>query len=69
MKKSNSVPRFTEMFVDELVEDHDLGILVVSYLRAANPESVHGIVTFYQAVREIAAEKLIDGTGHHPHFR
>ena len=63
--------RFTEFFVDELEDPQDLKTLVAEYLKGLSltAAQVEGIVKFYLLVRNEAAKKLTDGTGHRPHFR
>ncbi|XP_061171072.1 midasin-like [Saccostrea echinata] len=62
--------RFTEFYVDELEEEQDLRILVSDYLSSLSltPTHIQGIVKFYLAVKKAAVDKLMDGTGHKPHF-
>lgn len=62
--------RFTELYVDELENEADLRILVADYLRGLNPNRnvVSGIISFYLAVRKEATSRLVDGTGHRPHY-
>ncbi|NXT02789.1 MDN1 protein, partial [Jacana jacana] len=62
--------RFTELYVEELRNEGDLHILIMDYLRGlnVNKTTVQGIVNFYLAVRKEAEAKLVDGTGHRPHY-
>uniref|UniRef100_A0A8C6J801 Midasin n=1 Tax=Melopsittacus undulatus TaxID=13146 RepID=A0A8C6J801_MELUD len=62
--------RFTELYVEELRHEGDLQILVMDYLRGlnVNKNTVQGIVNFYLSVRKEAETKLVDGTGHRPHY-
>uniref|UniRef100_A0A8D1BB25 Midasin n=1 Tax=Sus scrofa TaxID=9823 RepID=A0A8D1BB25_PIG len=62
--------RFTELYVEELESKEDLQILIVDYLKglSVNKSTVQGIITFYTAVRKESATKLVDGTGHRPHY-
>lgn len=62
--------RFTELYVEELENEGDLRILVSDYLRGSNPHRnvVSGIISFYLAVRKEATSRLVDGTGHRPHY-
>ena len=57
--------------MDELVEPEDLKTLVADYLRSLSLTSSHlnGIVNFYTEIRQQAASRLVDGTGHKPHYR
>lgn len=57
------------MFVDELEKDSELATLVKSYLMNLGEVVIQDIVSFYQEIRKMAATKLIDGTGHRPHYR
>uniref|UniRef100_A0A672UVV0 Midasin n=1 Tax=Strigops habroptila TaxID=2489341 RepID=A0A672UVV0_STRHB len=62
--------RFTELYVEELRHEGDLQILIMDYLRGlnVNKNTVQGIVNFYLSVRKEAEAKLVDGTGHRPHY-
>ncbi|KAM8810105.1 midasin [Eudromia elegans] len=62
--------RFTELYVEELRSEGDLQILIMDYLRGlnVNRNTVQGIVNFYLSVKRDAATKLVDGTGHRPHY-
>ncbi|XP_066867568.1 midasin isoform X2 [Kogia breviceps] len=62
--------RFTELYVEELESKEDLQILIVDYLKglSVNRTTVQGIITFYTAVRKESGTKLVDGTGHRPHY-
>lgn len=62
--------RFTEFFVEELVEKSDLLLLVNSYLEAigVKEERLENIVKFYMSIRKEALVSLCDGVGHKPHF-
>ncbi|XP_072912476.1 midasin [Hemitrygon akajei] len=62
--------RFTELYVDELEAEGDLQILVSDYLRGLNvsKKTIQGIIEFYLTVRKEADIKLMDGTGHRPHY-
>ncbi|RMC13256.1 hypothetical protein DUI87_10790 [Hirundo rustica rustica] len=62
--------RFTELYVEELKNEGDLQILIMDYLRSlnVNKNTVKGIVNFYLSVRKEAETKLVDGTGHRPHY-
>uniref|UniRef100_A0A8C0BEF4 Midasin n=1 Tax=Buteo japonicus TaxID=224669 RepID=A0A8C0BEF4_9AVES len=62
--------RFTELYVEELRNEGDLQVLIMDYLRGlnVNKNTVQGIVNFYLSVRKEAETKLVDGTGHRPHY-
>ncbi|XP_016427493.1 midasin-like [Sinocyclocheilus rhinocerous] len=62
--------RFTELYVEELESESDLRILVSDYLKGLNMTRgiIHGIISFYLAVRKDANTRLVDGTGHKPHY-
>ncbi|NWW44539.1 MDN1 protein, partial [Pedionomus torquatus] len=62
--------RFTELYVEELRNEGDLHVLIMDYLRGlnVNKNTVQGIVNFYLSVRKEAEAKLVDGTGHRPHY-
>ncbi|XP_048350337.1 midasin isoform X2 [Sphaerodactylus townsendi] len=62
--------RFTELYVQELQNEEDLQILVMAYLKGLNVSKnvVQGIIRFYLSVRKECETKLVDGTGHRPHY-
>ncbi|XP_007949614.1 midasin [Orycteropus afer afer] len=62
--------RFTELYVEELESREDLQILIVDYLKglSVNKSTVQGIINFYTVVRKESGTKLVDGTGHKPHY-
>uniref|UniRef100_A0A8C6R246 Midasin n=1 Tax=Nannospalax galili TaxID=1026970 RepID=A0A8C6R246_NANGA len=62
--------RFTELYVEELESKEDLQILIVDYLKglSVNKNTVQGIINFYTALRKESGTKLVDGTGHRPHY-
>ncbi|XP_040839706.1 midasin isoform X2 [Ochotona curzoniae] len=62
--------RFTEIYVEELESKEDLQILIVDYLKglSVNKSTVQGIINFYTALRKESGTKLVDGTGHRPHY-
>ncbi|XP_051017145.1 midasin [Acomys russatus] len=62
--------RFTELYVEELESKEDLHILIVDYLKglSVSKSTVQGIVNFYTALRKESGTKLVDGTGHRPHY-
>ncbi|XP_067273008.1 midasin [Pseudorasbora parva] len=62
--------RFTELYVEELEIESDLRILVSDYLKGLNLSRgiIHGIISFYLAIRKEANTRLVDGTGHKPHY-
>uniref|UniRef100_A0AAR2IVI6 Midasin n=1 Tax=Pygocentrus nattereri TaxID=42514 RepID=A0AAR2IVI6_PYGNA len=62
--------RFTELYVEELESEADLRILISDYLKGLNlnRSTIHGIISFYLAVRKEANSRLADGTGHKPHY-
>ncbi|XP_020142630.2 midasin isoform X1 [Microcebus murinus] len=62
--------RFTELYVEELETKEDLQILIVDYLKglSMNKSTVQGIINFYIALRKESGTKLVDGTGHRPHY-
>uniref|UniRef100_A0A3Q2D7A0 Midasin n=1 Tax=Cyprinodon variegatus TaxID=28743 RepID=A0A3Q2D7A0_CYPVA len=60
---------FTELYVHELENEGDLRILVSDYLKCLNPQkSVISGIIFYLAARKEASSRLLDGTGHRPHY-
>lgn len=62
--------RFTEFFVDELVDRQDLLLLCGSYLSLLSlPSSkLEALVRFYLTICKEAVSHLSDGTGHKPHY-
>ncbi|KAM5256760.1 midasin [Ctenodactylus gundi] len=62
--------RFTELYIEELESKEDLQILIVDYLKGSsvNRSTVQGIINFYTALRKESGAKLVDGTGHRPHY-
>ncbi|XP_058163130.1 midasin isoform X2 [Dasypus novemcinctus] len=62
--------RFTELYVEELESKEDLQILIVDYLKglSVHKNTVQGIINFYTTVRKESGTKLVDGTGHRPHY-
>ncbi|XP_061756335.1 midasin isoform X2 [Nerophis ophidion] len=62
--------RFTELYVEELENEADLHILVSDYLKNLNPHRsvIDGIISFYLTIRKEASSRLVDGTGHRPHY-
>ncbi|XP_054990862.1 midasin [Sorex araneus] len=62
--------RFTELYVEELESKEDLQILILDYLKGLNmnKNTVQGIINFYTSVRKESGTKLVDGTGHRPHY-
>uniref|UniRef100_A0A087Y7X1 Midasin n=1 Tax=Poecilia formosa TaxID=48698 RepID=A0A087Y7X1_POEFO len=62
--------RFTELYVHELENEGDLRILVSDYLKCLNPPKsvISGIISFYLEARREASSRLMDGTGHRPHY-
>ncbi|XP_075410883.1 midasin isoform X2 [Tenrec ecaudatus] len=62
--------RFTELYVEELEGKEDLQILIVDYLKglSVSKSTVQGIINFYTIVRKESGTKLVDGTGHRPHY-
>ncbi|XP_048209797.1 midasin isoform X2 [Perognathus longimembris pacificus] len=62
--------RFTELYVEELQCKEDLQILILDYLKglSLSKNTVQGIINFYTALRKESGTKLVDGTGHRPHY-
>ncbi|KAJ3606919.1 hypothetical protein NHX12_026435, partial [Muraenolepis orangiensis] len=62
--------RFTELYMEELENEGDLRILVCDYLKGLVPHRniTQGIISFYLAIRKEASTRLVDGTGHRPHY-
>jgi midasin len=69
--------RFTELFVDELLDQVELRVVSSRYLRFVLPASdkppehsdvVVASVNLYLKCRDLAEEVLVDGAGHKPRF-
>ncbi|XP_025407976.1 midasin-like [Sipha flava] len=60
--------RFTEFFVDELIERSDLITLTASYLPDYSAKKLNCIAKFYLIAKREAEHNLVDGTGHKPHY-
>ncbi|EDV22987.1 uncharacterized protein TRIADDRAFT_27999, partial [Trichoplax adhaerens] len=62
--------RFTEVFVDELLHENDLKILVTDYMEglALSGLQIDGIIKFYLQARKLSEVSLSDGTGRRPNF-
>ncbi|XP_057307926.1 midasin-like isoform X2 [Hydractinia symbiolongicarpus] len=62
--------RFSEIYVDEMDDASDLKTLVAYYLNNLNVSSdiISGIVNFYFTIRNLAKDKLVDGSGYRPHY-
>ncbi|XP_062980947.1 midasin [Elgaria multicarinata webbii] len=62
--------RFTELYIEELQNEGDLQILIMDYLKGLNVSKniVQGIINFYLSVRSECETRLVDGTGHRPHY-
>uniref|UniRef100_A0A8D8Q4I7 Midasin n=1 Tax=Cacopsylla melanoneura TaxID=428564 RepID=A0A8D8Q4I7_9HEMI len=58
--------RFTELFVDELMDPTDLSLLISCYLPNISLDKRQDITRFYLKVKQESS--LADGTGHKPHF-
>jgi midasin len=61
--------RFTEFYVEDIVDREDLAVIVESYLRGASPKLlVDEVVSFYLKAREMAASQLVDGENRAPYY-
>jgi midasin len=62
--------RFTECFVDDLMDDDDLRLFVSKYLDGLHAAKgvIDNIVRFYKAAKKEAEEKLQDGANQKPQF-
>ncbi|KAM1135785.1 hypothetical protein TB1_033293 [Malus domestica] len=59
--------RFTEYFVDDVLDDEDL-ILFVRQFLGGKDSKVKNIVSFYKKSRKLAEEKLQDGANQKPQY-
>jgi midasin len=61
--------RFSEIFVDEVENSEDLGVIVGCYLRDTIPNPpISEIVNFYLSSRELANSVLSDGANQRPRY-
>lgn len=62
--------RFSEYFVDDVLDDEDLTLFVNRYLgdRKSVSELVHKIVCFYKTVKRDSEERLQDGANQKPQY-
>ncbi|CAL4925261.1 unnamed protein product [Urochloa decumbens] len=62
--------RFTEYFVDDLMDDDDLRLFITKYLDGLNAANgvVDGIIRFYKAAKRESEERLQDGANQKPQF-
>ncbi|KQJ96949.1 midasin [Brachypodium distachyon] len=62
--------RFTEFFVDDLMDDDDLCLFVSKYLDGLHAAKgvIDSIVCFYKAAKKESEEKLQDGANQKPQF-
>lgn len=62
--------RFTEFFVDDVLDDEDLALFVNQFMDdcQANRELVNRIVCFYKAVKKGSEERLQDGANQKPQY-
>uniref|UniRef100_A0ACD5ZCK1 Uncharacterized protein n=1 Tax=Avena sativa TaxID=4498 RepID=A0ACD5ZCK1_AVESA len=62
--------RFTECFVDDLMDDDDLRLFVSKYLDGLHAAKgvIDNIVRFYKAAKKESEEKLQDGANQKPQF-
>ncbi|XP_010261987.1 PREDICTED: midasin isoform X2 [Nelumbo nucifera] len=62
--------RFTEYFVDDVLDDEDLTLFVKQFMDYSSPnrELVNKIVCFYKAAKKESEERLQDGANQKPQF-
>ncbi|XP_059279886.1 midasin isoform X2 [Lycium ferocissimum] len=62
--------RFTEYFVDELLDDEDLSLFISQFIDSdhSNRELVSKIVQFYKAAKKQSDDKLQDGANQKPQY-
>ncbi|KAL2892752.1 Midasin [Bienertia sinuspersici] len=62
--------RFTECFVDDVLEDEDLTLFVNQFLddKHTDKDLVNKIVRFYKAAKKESEEKLLDGANQKPQY-
>ncbi|KAL1318551.1 hypothetical protein AAHE18_15G213600 [Arachis hypogaea] len=62
--------RFTEYFVDDVLDDDDLSLFVSQYISIGNKgqKLVNKIVSFYKSAKKDSEERLLDGADQSPQF-
>ncbi|XP_026437070.1 midasin-like [Papaver somniferum] len=60
--------RFSEYFVDEVLNDDDLTLFINQYLDESHKQLVSKIVSFYKSAKEKSVEMLQDGANQKPQF-
>ncbi|KAI3975195.1 hypothetical protein MKX01_020596 [Papaver californicum] len=60
--------RFSEYFVDEVLDDDDLTLFINQYLDESHKQLVSKIVRFYKSAKEKSVEMLQDGANQKPQF-
>lgn len=62
--------RFTEYFVDDILDENDLTLFIRQYMDEMDPDSgiSNRIVQFYKAAKRESEERLQDGANQKPHF-
>ena len=60
--------KFTEVFVDEIVNLDDLRTVVVKYMDGYADPPVAAILECYTTIRRLTGDTLLDGTGQTPHY-
>ncbi|KAI3964519.1 hypothetical protein MKW92_001685 [Papaver armeniacum] len=60
--------RFSEYFVDEVLDDDDLALFINQYMDESHKQLVSKIVSFYKSAKEKSVEMLQDGANQKPQF-
>ena len=62
--------RFTEYFVDDVLEDDDLSLFISQFLSSGHKDQqlVNKIVCFYKASKKESEERLLDGANQKPQY-
>ncbi|OMP00558.1 hypothetical protein COLO4_12568 [Corchorus olitorius] len=62
--------RFTEYYVDDILDDHDLDVFIQNFLgdSGSNSELVEKIRCFYKVAKKDSEERLQDGANHKPQY-
>ncbi|KAI3908771.1 hypothetical protein MKW98_029321 [Papaver atlanticum] len=60
--------RFSEYFVDEVLDDDDLALFINQYMDESHKQLVRKIVGFYKSAKEKSVEMLQDGANQKPQF-
>ncbi|XP_058750373.1 midasin-like isoform X2 [Vicia villosa] len=60
--------RFTEYFVDEVLDDNDLSLFISQFINSGHIQLVNKIVRFYKESKKESEERLQDGANQKPQY-